>query len=250
MISLRGKNVLITGGSRGLGTATAHAFAREGANVLVNYINDEASAANVATQLSDQHGVKADTVQGDVGAEENCVRIVNKCIALFGGVDVIVSNAGWTRISDFGDLFALSEADWDKCWAVNVKANLNLLRAASGYFNANPDGGSFLISSSVAATIPSGSSMAYSVTKAAGLHLMRCLAQTQGPKIRVNAVLPGLLLTDWGNRFGKERVEKTREQAALKDFPTVEECADAFVLMAKSRTMTGASLKIDAGLVP
>jgi len=60
--------------------------------------------------------------------------------------------------------------------------------------------------------------MAYSVTKAAGLHLMRCLAHTQGPKIRVNAVLPGLLLTDWGNRMGAERIEKMKEMAALKDY--------------------------------
>ena len=60
--------------------------------------------------------------------------------------------------------------------------------------------------------------MAYSVSKAAGLHLMRCLAQTQGPKIRVNAVLPGLLLTDWGNKFGVERIEKMKEMAALKDY--------------------------------
>ena len=93
MILLKGKSVLITGGSRGLGAATAHAFAKEGANILVNYISDEASATNVAAEISDKYGIKADTVQGDVGVEENCVRIVNKCIALFGGVDVIVSNA-------------------------------------------------------------------------------------------------------------------------------------------------------------
>ena len=100
---------------------------------------------------------------------------------------------------------------------MNVKANLHLLRAASESFNANPDGGSFLISSSAAAIAPGGSAMAYSVTKAAGLHLMRCLAHTQGPKIRVNAVLPGLLMTDWGNRFGTEKIEKTKEMSPLKD---------------------------------
>jgi len=93
MISLKGKNVLITGGSRGLGAGIAHAFAKEGANVLVNYVSDEASAVNVAAEISDKYGVKADIVQGDVGVGENCVRIVKKCIALFGGVDVIVSNA-------------------------------------------------------------------------------------------------------------------------------------------------------------
>ena len=93
MISLKDKNVLITGGSRGLGAATTRAFAKEGANILINYISDEASAANIAAEISDKYGVWVDIVQGDVGLEENCVRIVNKCIALFGGVDVIVSNA-------------------------------------------------------------------------------------------------------------------------------------------------------------
>jgi len=100
---------------------------------------------------------------------------------------------------------------------VNVKANLYLFRAASKSFNANPDGGSFLISSSISALAPCGSAMGYSVSKAAGLHLMRCLAQTQGPKIRVNAVLPGLMLTDWGNKFGAERIKQTKEMVPLKD---------------------------------
>ncbi|PWW73698.1 NAD(P)-binding protein [Tuber magnatum] len=195
---------MITGGSWGLGTATAHAIAKEDAG---------ASAAKVATKISDKYGVEADTVQGDVGAEENCLRIVNRCIALLGDIPskIRVSanwrcRRGWTRISDFGDLNALSEADWDKV-AISV---LYLLRAPLESFNANLDGGSFLISSSISATAPTGSAMAYSITKAAGLHLMRCLAQTQGPKVRVHAVLPGLLLTDWGNRFERERIEETR----------------------------------------
>ena len=72
-----------------------------------------------------------------------------------------------------------------------------LLRAALPTFNVNPEGGAMIITSSVAGTSLGGSSMAYSVTKCAQLHLMRCLAQTQGPKVRINAVLPGLLLTEW-----------------------------------------------------
>jgi NAD(P)-dependent dehydrogenase (short-subunit alcohol dehydrogenase family) len=72
-----------------------------------------------------------------------------------------------------------------------------LLREALPTFNANPEGGVFIITSSIAGTSIGGSSMAYSVTKAAQLHLMRCMAQTQGSKVRINAVLPGLLLTEW-----------------------------------------------------
>jgi NAD(P)-dependent dehydrogenase (short-subunit alcohol dehydrogenase family) len=78
-----------------------------------------------------------------------------------------------------------------------VYGQMALLREALPTFNKNPQGGVFIITSSIAGTSIGGSSMAYSVTKAAQLHLMRCMAQTQGPKVRVNAVLPGLLLTEW-----------------------------------------------------
>ncbi|KAK6396814.1 hypothetical protein LTR65_008712 [Meristemomyces frigidus] len=105
---------------------------------------------------------------------------------------------------------------WDKCYAVNVKGMHALLRAALPTFKNNAEGGVFLITSSVAAVSLGGSSMAYSVTKAAQVHLMKCLANTQGKKVRVNAVLPGLLLTDWGNLYGEERLAKLKEQAVLK----------------------------------
>jgi NAD(P)-dependent dehydrogenase (short-subunit alcohol dehydrogenase family) len=127
---------------------------------------------------------------------------------------VIINNAGWTRFSDFADINSMSHDEWNKCWSTNVMSHLVLLQQAAPIFNKNADGGTLIISSSVAvgsacnsehkAAVDSeqgiscsGSSMPYSVTKAAGLHLMKCLATTQGPKIRVNAVLPGLLLTEW-----------------------------------------------------
>jgi NAD(P)-dependent dehydrogenase (short-subunit alcohol dehydrogenase family) len=91
----------------------------------------------------------------------------------------------------------MSEAEWDKCWAVNCKANMHLFRNALPTFNANPEGGVFLMTSSIAGLAVTGSSMAYSVSKAAGLQLMKSLAKTQGPKVRVNAIAPGLLLTEW-----------------------------------------------------
>lgn len=110
----------------------------------------------------------------------------------------------------------MTEAEWDKCWAVNVKGMHALIKAAMPTFNQNPEGGVFIITSSVAGVSLSGSSMAYSVTKAAQLHLMKCLANTQGAKVRVNAVLPGLLLTDWGNLYGEERLAMLKDRAVLK----------------------------------
>jgi NAD(P)-dependent dehydrogenase (short-subunit alcohol dehydrogenase family) len=127
-----------------------------------------------------------------------------------------VANAGWTRFSDFSDLNSMSHDEWNKCWATNVMSHLQLMQAVGPIFNSNPDGGVYLISSSVAGITQGGSSMAYSVTKAAGIHLMKCIAITQGPKTRINAILPGLLLTDWGNKYGEERIKALSDAAALK----------------------------------
>lgn len=139
--------------------------------------------------------------------------MVQATISQLGGLDIIIANAvhplplllnhiltspqGYTRFSPYGDLNAPTVDDWDTCFAVNVKAPFFTLREALPTFKANLDGGVFIFSSSIAGKIASGSSLPYSVTKAAQLHLMKGMAASQGPKVRINAVLPGLLLTDW-----------------------------------------------------
>lgn len=148
-----------------------------------------------------------------------------------GGLDIIIGNAGWTRFSDFGDLGAMSEAEWDRCWKTNVLGMKQCLQAALPTFAGNPDGGVFIITSSVAGKSLSGSSMAYSVTKAAQLHLMKCMANTQGPKVRVNAVLPGLLLTEWGMGFGEKVIDGIKERSALKKEVRVLCDADAGLVL-------------------
>lgn len=172
----------------------------------------------------------------------DCSRLVKDATTALGGLDIIVSNAGWTKFGAWEDLHVLSEADWDKCWAVNVKAQLHLLREALQIFNTNEDGGVFLITSSAAGTVTKGSSMAYSVTKAAGLHLTRCLAMTQGPNVRVNAVCPGLMLTEWGEKYGAEQIKAMENNAALKRATDMEDCADVFVWLAKNASITGQKL--------
>jgi len=90
--------------------------------------------------------------------------------------------------------------------------------------------------------------MPYSVTKAAGLHLMKCLASTQGPKVRVNAVLPGLLLTDWGMKYSPEHIEQMKGLAKLKQETKLDDCADAFIAAAKNTSMTAQKIQVDSGL--
>jgi len=183
-----------------------------------------------------------------MGLEADCVRVVDETIKMLKGLDIIVSNAGWTRFSTFSDLSAPTTADWDTCFAVNVKAQAYLLRTALPTFNANPEGGSLIITSSIAGTTLGGSCMPYCVTKAAQLHLMRCLASTQGPKVRVNAVLPGLLLTEWGSKYGEERIKVLKEKAWLQRETDIEDCAQMFVDLAKNSSMTGQKITVDSGL--
>lgn len=247
--NLKGRNVLITGASRGLGALIAEKFAAESCNLAINYNASQDRAEQVAKEIERVYKIKPVLIQGDVGKLADCERIVQEAIDELGGLDVIISNAGWTKFTNFGDLDALNEADWDKCWAVNCKANLHIFRKALPTLNANADGGVFLLTSSVAGIAATGSSIAYSVTKAAGLQLVKCLASTQGPKVRVNAILPGVLLTEWGANFTPESLQKLKDKAYLKKETSLEDCADAFVATARNSSMTGQNIQIDSGLM-
>ncbi|MCJ1323659.1 hypothetical protein MMC10_000320 [Thelotrema lepadinum] len=238
MAPLTNHRILITGASRGLGAALSVAFAKEGCDVAINYLSSKDAAEEVARKVRAE-GRKAVVIQGDAGVKKDCTRMVEETVTGLGGVEGVVANAGWTKFTTFGDINSMNEEEWDKCWAANTKSPLHLLQAATPYFKENPDGGQLILTSSVAGTAPGGSSMAYSVTKAAGilpfpsgphpscvhalklilvagLHLVQCLAQTQGPKVRVNAVCPGIMLTDWGMQFSEEKLKGFIEGSALK----------------------------------
>ncbi|KAK1023317.1 hypothetical protein LTS16_024989 [Friedmanniomyces endolithicus] len=245
---LKGRSVLVTGGSRGLGAEICRKFAAEGCNVAINYANSEAPAQELAKELQHQYSVKTVVIKGDAGVLSECAYCVQETIKAFGGLDGIVGNAGWTRFTDFNDLDAMSEAEWDKCFAVNVKGQHALIKEALPTFKKNTDGGFFIITSSIAAKSLGGSSMAYSVTKAAQIHLMKCVAKVAGEKARVNAVLPGLLLTDWGNLYGSERINALKDAAVLKKETELGDCADAFVMLAKNTSITGQNIQVDSGL--
>ncbi|KAL1623696.1 hypothetical protein SLS56_008145 [Neofusicoccum ribis] len=203
---LKGRNVLITGGSRGLGAVLARTFAAEGCNIAINFQSSEAVARELANEVEEKYSVKATIIKA--------------------------------------------------CWAVNVKGKLALMRAALPTFRANPDGGVFLITSSIAGVSQGGSSMAYSVTKAAQLHLMKCLAASQGEK-HFRGFLQFLLISvvifvfgshpltiAQGNLYGEERIKSLKERAALKKETDLDDCANAFVMLAKNTSITGAKIQV------
>ena len=205
-------------------------------------------AASFAKEIEKDFAVKTAVIQGDMSRMANCKALVRKSIEELGGLDVIVSNAGNTKIAPFGDIYALSEEDWDHAWNVLTKANIFLLQEALPTFNSNPDGGVFLLMNSLAGLITNGSSLAYSVTRAAALHLMQCLAQTQSPKVRVNAVCPGLVDTERTAAFTPEQRQGYVDMAVLKRITRADEVADAFVFLAKNSGMTGERIRVDSGM--
>ena len=193
----------------------------------------------MSKEIQREHNVKGIVIEGDCGKTEDCQRCVRQTIEAFGGIDIVIGNAGWTKFSKFDDLDALTYEEWDQAFHTNVLGQHALFKEALPTFNSNAEGGVFITTSSIAGKTVFGSSMAYSVTKSAQLHLIKCLAKTQGPKVRVNAVLPGLMLTEWGRQLTEEQISGLQEQAVLKKETDIGDCADAYLSIAKNSSMTG-----------
>ena len=197
------KVALVTASSAGLGAATVKALAPF-FRVVVNYnsrlekaeqVIKEATAIQPTYQSSEPrfHAIKA-----DISQRSEIQRLVSETVDKMGRLDVVVSNAGWTRVTNFFDLEQqINEDDWDRCFNVNVKAHLWLLYAAKPHLEKSEGGGAFITVASLAGVRPSGSSLPYAVTKAAEIHLTKGLALICGAKVRCNSVSPGLMMTEW-----------------------------------------------------
>jgi NAD(P)-dependent dehydrogenase (short-subunit alcohol dehydrogenase family) len=163
-----------------------------------------------------------------------------------GRLDAVVSNAGWTRMTNFLNIDeGVDDADWDRCFTMNVKTHLWLAYAAKDALAETE--GTFISTASVAGVKPGGSSLPYSVTKAAQIHLAKGLAVILAPNVRVNSVSPGLMLTEWGMQFPESKRVKAVENTKLKRLATVEDVADQVRTLVLSRSVTGQNLCIDGG---
>ncbi len=193
-INLKNKSALITGGSAGVGAAVAKQLAAEGVNLAINYASSSERAESLAKELKEKYNIKVITIKADASKESE--KLVSETMKAFGKLDIVISNAGWTKICPFEDLDGADEELWDGTFNMNVKAHFFLFKASKPYFELNEDGGTFIATASMAGRIPIGSSLPYSVSKAALIHLVKGLAKTNGPKCRVHAVCPGLVLTE------------------------------------------------------
>ncbi|KAI0176231.1 putative short chain dehydrogenase [Hypoxylon sp. FL1284] len=243
---------LITAGSAGLGAAAARLFAKNGFRVVVNYANNDERANKLLKELpalSTSHGDGGDrfvSIKADLGSRDDINRLVKESIDKFGRLDVVFSNGGWTRFRGMSSIDDNDfEEDWDQCFNINVKSHLWLMQAAKKHLEETE--GAFITTASTAGVIVGGSSLAYSVTKAAQIHLVKGLAAMAAPKITVNSVSPGLLLTEWAKGFTEQQKEAHLQKTKLGRFVSVEDVAEQVFTLAKSKSMTGVNVVMDAG---
>ncbi len=199
MRGLKGKNVLVTGGTSGIGQAIAVRFAEYGANVAINYLRQPGEASETAEQVNtcaarvQQEGVRDVLVQGDISREADVVAMVAQAASELDGIDVLINNAG-IQISRPSD--ELSSEDFDKVLGVNLRGAFMCAREAIRHFLAADKPGVIINVSSVHQLIPKPDYLGYSVSKGGMQNLTRTLAlEYAGRRVRVNAIGPGATVT-------------------------------------------------------
>jgi len=253
---LKDKNVLITGGSSGIGQAIAVRFAEYGANVAINYLSQPGEAAETENQVQacvskvHQEGVRDVLVGGDVSKEEDVVRMTGEAIQQLGSLDVLVNNAG-IQISRPSE--ELSSGDFDKVIAVNLRGAFMCAREAIRHFLGADKPGSVINISSVHQVIPKPGYLGYSASKGGMQNLTRTLALEYAPKgIRVNGVGPGATVTPI-NRAWIDDPEKRRQveqHIPMQRAGDSDEMAGVTCFLASDEAayITGQTVFVDGGL--
>lgn len=247
-MELAGRVALVTGGSGDLGGAIARALAAAGTAVALTYVGEQERAQKTAADVA-ALGVPAWVVRLDQADRDLPAQVVAATLERFGRLDILINNAGWNIGIPFADLDALTPEVWDRIYATNVRGPFLLARAAAAVLRE--DGGRIVNIASVAGIYPAGSSIAYATSKAALIHLTRCLAVALAPDVLVNTVAPGLIEgTRMAHRLPAAVVDAARRSAVLKRSATVSDLADQVVAFCRTDSITGQILPIDAGLFP
>jgi glucose 1-dehydrogenase len=253
---LKDKNVLVTGGSSGIGQAIAVRFAEYGANVAINYLRQPEEARETEEQVHAcinkvrREGVQDVLVQGDVSKEDDVVQMVGAAIAGLGGVDILVNNAG-IQISRPSD--ELSSEDFDKVLAVNLRGSFMCAREAIRHFLAEEKPGVIINISSVHQLIPKPNYLGYSTSKGGMQNLTRTLALEYAAKgIRVNGVGPGATVTPINRAWidDPEKRKQVEEHIPMQRAGDADEMAGvtAFLASDDAAYVTGQTIFVDGGL--
>lgn len=236
---LKNKVAIITGSSRGIGKATAILFAREGANVVVNYKSNKAEAEEVLSIIGEKNCL---LVQADVSTEDGVKKLIRDTINKFNKIDILINNAG--EIIRPGD-WKTNLTTWNKTIEVNLTSAWLMTKEVASVM----DNGSIVNLTSTVGLLGSQYVLAYSCAKSAIVALTKSFAKELSPNIRVNAVAPSNVMTDMTKSAGDELIEKMKNNTPLKRIAEPEELAKSILFLASddSSYVTGETLVVDGG---
>ena len=241
------KVVLITGGARGIGRKVAEVYAKNGYDVVINYVSDKTDVEGIKKEI-EKRGVKCTLVKADVSKAEEVEKMVEQAIQEFGKIDVLVNNAGITRDCL---LMRMSEEDFDKVIEINLKGTYLVTKQVIKYMMKKRQG-SIINLASVVGVVGNAGQCNYSASKAGIIGFTKSVAKELAARnIRANAVAPGFIETDMTNVLKDEIKENINAQIPLKRMGTAKEVAELIYFLGseKSSYITGQVINVDGGMV-
>ncbi len=240
---MKDKTVIVTGGAKGIGRAVALAFAKEGANIVLNYRST--SPDKVKSEI-EAFGVKCLTYKADISKFSEAAALVDAAMAEFGTVDVLVNNAGITKDTL---IMRMSEEDFDKVIETNLKGCFNMIRHCTKPMMKQRKG-AIINMSSVIGIAGNIGQVNYAASKAGILGMTYSVAKELASRnITCNAIAPGMIATDMTDVLSDKMKEQIMSAIPLKRLGQPEEIAEAVVFLARSQYITGQVLRVDGGMV-
>lgn len=243
----KGKNVIVTGGSRGIGRAIALEFGRRGANVVINYVSSQSEAEVVANEIIGLGG-KVLLVKGDVSNFEDGKKLIDESIKEFGSVDILVNNAGITKD---GLLMRMKEESFDRVLDINLKGVYNTCKNAIHYM-LKQKSGKIINISSVVGVIGNAGQSNYAASKAGVIGFTKSIAKEVASRgITVNAIAPGFIQSDMTDVLSENVKKAMLDVIPLKKFGAAEDVAKvvAFLASDEGSYITGQVINVDGGMV-
>jgi len=245
-VKVKGSAAVVTGITGGLGRHICLALAKAGANVVGVYLKSRSEAEAYAAELS-ALGPRVVAVQADITAQDGIDKMLGRAVEEFGRVDILVNDAAYNRWIPFDDLETLNAEVWSYILNYNLTAPFLAMRSVAPIMKRQAQGRIVNIAS-IAGLTPTGSSIAYAVSKGALIHLTRCMAVALGPEIIVNSVAPGLMEgTRMTANLAPEFVQMSRESTALRRAADKDDVADAILTLIRTDSITGQTLVVDSG---
>jgi 3-oxoacyl-[acyl-carrier protein] reductase len=247
MSDVKNLNVIITGGSRGIGKGIALAFAKKGANIAFTYSSSSSSASTLEKQLN-SFGIKSKSYKSDASSYNESIDLVNKISSDFDSIDVLINNAGITKDNL---LMRISEDDFDDVINVNLKSVFNMTKAVQKTMLKQRKGSIINMSSVVGLKGNAGQSN-YAASKAGIIGFSKSIALELGSRnIRTNVIAPGFIETEMTEKLPDETIKQWRNGIPLKRGGTVEDIANLCLFLASdsSSYITGQVINVDGGML-